>query len=275
MVGRGNKHRGFTLIELITVIVILAVVSVGIAGFVRSGMQIYLDVSERDTLLSESRFVVQRLNRELRNALPNSIRLYQSPARHCIEFAPVLWSSYYFDVPVAPEDAVDEVRVVAHDNAIDPYTFSGIQYAVVYPTATEDVYGISSKKHRLGSAPTLDAGDNNIEILHFDTDIQFTTDSPNSRLYVVDKPVIYCAEGRNIIRYSEHDFSAEFDLSESVGVLMAENLSNNLAGDAIGFPFRVTETTLTRNASVLIMLQFELNEEIIVFNNEVHLANAP
>ena len=70
-----KKTNGFTLLELIIVIVLLGVMSVGISGFITLSTQTYLNVSERDKLLSSARFAVERLNREIRNSVPNSIRI--------------------------------------------------------------------------------------------------------------------------------------------------------------------------------------------------------
>ena len=72
--GRTTSN-GFTLVELVTVIIVLGIVSVGISGFIRTGLDIYSDVTEREQLLGDSRFVVERLNRELRMAVPHSVRV--------------------------------------------------------------------------------------------------------------------------------------------------------------------------------------------------------
>ena len=48
MISTTRRSRGFTLIELVTVIVILGVASAGIASFVRGSMQTYIDVSTRE-----------------------------------------------------------------------------------------------------------------------------------------------------------------------------------------------------------------------------------
>ena len=56
-----GRHKGFTLVELVTVIIVLGIVSIGVTSFIRSGVQIFNDVSERDELLSQSRFQKQYL----------------------------------------------------------------------------------------------------------------------------------------------------------------------------------------------------------------------
>ena len=98
-----KKASGFTLMELIIVIIIMGVMSVGIAGFIKLSTQTYLNVTERDELLANARFAVERLNREVRNALPNSIRTDNNVTTNCLEFVPIKTSTVYTQIAVAPE----------------------------------------------------------------------------------------------------------------------------------------------------------------------------
>lgn len=271
-----SVQAGFTLIELVTVMVVLGVVSVGIAGFVRTGTQIYVDVAERDQVLSEGRFVVERLNRELRDSLPNSLRVSGDASIQCLEFVPVLFSSFYFDAPVAPEPATDEVKIIATDANTTDYSYQSDHSLVIYPTSTTDVYSASTnRRYLLNEAPALDPADNKKLILTLPSAVQFATDSPSSRAYVVDSPVSYCVSGGQINRHADYGFNAIQNTSLGNGVLMAENLQNDLSAGDQDKPFRVAEATLSRNAFVLALLRFEINDEVVVFNNEVHIPNAP
>ena len=67
--------KGFTLVELILVIVILGIVSVGTVQYLSFGAQIYADSAERDEVVSQARFLLTRLSKELRHATPGSVRL--------------------------------------------------------------------------------------------------------------------------------------------------------------------------------------------------------
>ena len=49
---------GFTLIELVTVILVLAIVSVGVGSYITFGVDIYRDAIGRDRQINESRFVI-------------------------------------------------------------------------------------------------------------------------------------------------------------------------------------------------------------------------
>ena len=97
-----RRATGFTLVELVTSLIILAIVSVGISGFIRSSMQIFNDVTEREQLLGDSQFAVERLTREIRNAIPNSVRLAGDASVHCLQYIPIDYSTFYLQLPQLP-----------------------------------------------------------------------------------------------------------------------------------------------------------------------------
>ena len=70
-----NKSAGFTLIELVIVILILGILSFVLVNILRGPMQAHLDVERRARLVDIAETALQRMTREIRLALPNSIRL--------------------------------------------------------------------------------------------------------------------------------------------------------------------------------------------------------
>ena len=277
--------KGFTLIELITVIIVLGVVSVGISGFIRTGVDIYSDVSERDQLLGNSRFFVERLNRELRMAVPNSIRVANNPANtiQCIEFVPANWVTFYTSLPKAP-DLSTAVTVVEIAGNPAGYQVNNGDFAVVYPTQSSDVYNLGNNKRQEITACTDSDGNCNNVADPSDTErtaeltitAAFADYSPASRLYFATETVSYCLRDidNKVYRHQSNIFNDVQDIYTTGGVLMAENLMNNL-GLAEQQAFRVIAASLTRNALVQVLLTFELNEEIVNYSNEVHIPNVP
>jgi len=272
---------GFTLIELITVIIVLGVVSVGISGFIRTGVEIYNDVTERDQLLGESRFLVERLTRELRMAVPNSVRVRKrnSGTTHCIEFVPSEWVSFYTSLSVKP-DTSKSANVIAWGDNPAGYIWKTGDFAIVYPTKTDEVYDLSLIK-RIATTACSDDGANNgcstpdssNGTLQLTLDADFDDHSPASRLYIARKAVSYCANTEGQIYRVEDSINTRQSIYRS-GTLMAENLSNDLT-EVNEAPFKVYDATLTRNSLVHLLLAFERNEEIINYTHEVHFPNVP
>jgi MSHA biogenesis protein MshO len=282
MAHLGKPVHGFTLVELVTVIIVLGVVSVGISGFIRTGVEIYSDVTERDQLLGDSRFVVERINRELRMAIPNSARVTanSSGTIQCVEFVPSEWVSFYTSLSVLP-DTSTQATVVEWGNNPDGFIWQAGDFAVVYPTNNNEVYDVSLNK-RIQITACADDGPDSVCSSADDPNgtaqltlaAAFDDHSPASRLYIARRTVSYCASSSNRSIFRNEGNITESQLVYSSGVLMAENISNdfNIPEEA---PFTVYDATLTRNSLIHILLAFERNEEIINYSSEVHIPNVP
>lgn len=274
-----KKTKGFTLLELIIVIIILGVMSVGIASFITLSTQTYLNVSERDKLLSSARFAVERLNREIRNAVPNSIRVKNDTTRQCIEFAPIKASTFYIDIPVVPDQKATEIEVVKFiDSKGNPFNCSGfcLDYIVAYPLSSSDIYNfnISTGEGKVTALKSFSGLSGDVWTLPIQplSGMVFDQHSPTNRLYVYDAPVSYCVNNSELRRYKGHSFTALQSLEPTGGyVLMAENL----IFDKNDLPFTISLTSLQRNAVVQIKLNFDRDGEVIAFDNDVHIENIP
>jgi len=282
-----KKQAAFTLIELVMVIVILGIVSVGISGFIGSSTQIFVDTTERDQLLSDSRFAVSRLNRELRNAVPSSIRISASTSAHCIEFTPIEWSTFYLDIPVESAESGDSAEVVALvDIDGQHYAISGDEYAIVYPTGTDDIYD-ATESRRFQISTCEDDGSNtsctdvsgpaNVTTLNFtDSSALFAADSPRNSMYIATEAISYCVrDDGNLYRHSD-GFNVTQTNHTSGGILMGQNIVNTLSATIDSdSPFVLSNATLNLNALVRVLLRFERNDEIVEFNYETNVANVP
>jgi MSHA biogenesis protein MshO len=283
-----KSTRGFTLIELIITLVILVIVSVGISGFIRSSVQIFSDVTEREQLLGDSRFVIERITREARNAVPGSIRVSGNSSVHCLQFAPIDYSTFYIEAPILPTSETT-IEVVAmgdiNGNAYVPDTSS--TFAFIFPTRNVDVYDSAQNRRQSISACSDDGSDSSCATLDDSDNITdltvsggFAADSPADRIFFASTTFNYCVRD-DAVYFHQAAFSETQPLFTSGGALMAENVSNVLSSNPAiqtagsDDPFRVFDATLLRNAFVQLRLRFERNEEVINFNHEVHVANVP
>jgi MSHA biogenesis protein MshO len=277
------KHQGFTLVELVMVIVLLGVMAVGITGFIGLSTQTYINVSSRDELLASARFAIERLNRELRNAVPNSVRVKQGVFAgfdiQCIEFVPTVASTTYTEIPVSPEPATDLITVipfVGEDGNAYQCPSNCVDSVVVYPLTASDlfnnqfdgvgkVFGLKTVAQTTTTewTLTLDRG----------LGVQFDADSPTQRLFIIRAPVSYCVANSSLYRYSSYGYSPTQVLPPIAPArLMAENIINMNVNEPA---FVVANPSLQRNALVDIKLHFQRLEEDIVFNNQIHLSNVP
>jgi len=86
MKSRQHSSAGFTLIEIVMVIVVIGIISGMIAIFVAKPVLGYIDAAHRAELTDSADVALRRLTRDVRLALPNSLRVMTSGGNHYIEF---------------------------------------------------------------------------------------------------------------------------------------------------------------------------------------------
>lgn len=260
--------RGFTLTELIIVMVILAILAIGASSYLGIGARMYSEASEREQLLSSGRFAAERLVRELRGAAPNSVRIEQSAGINCLEFAPIVSSGLYQQLPVAPESAATLSLLHMSWQA----SFLGLPFTV-YPVTPADIYTTSGATILLEGTLQADADANPVTIeIELATAHSFPKNSPEQRFYLLaEGPTSFCynALTQELRRYQGYAYLAAQPLPPvAAGILMAKNVR--------AASFTAVPASLSRNSVVNVMLRFDAsNVDDLYFNYEVHIPNVP
>lgn len=272
-----TSTRGFTLVEMVTVILILGILVVGVSSFIIFGTRIFVESSSVDQVLSQSRFAVERMTRELRSALPNSVRVNtDSLTYQCIEFVPIEASTTYLTMPITPAAAAS-TGIVILDNTASAIRVN--QFAWIYPLVDADVY--SSARQKRAQVKTIAISGNQVT-LTFTAPTRFAEASPRQRIYFGSSPVSYCfekgASGNDlqIVRYAGYNFNTvqPNPATMGAGVLMAQSVANRL-DNSNDLPLILTPSSLVNNAMVHLQPRFNVNGETFQYRHQVQVINVP
>lgn len=289
--GRTVRHpvrwAGVTLVELIVVIALLGILAAGTTAFLRYIVGGYVDTARRDQLASTARIGIERMSRELRNALPNSVRV--SGDGRCVEFMPRASSGIYQDRQVSYGGGVDsrplpiDGHTAATASVFDAFDLAftpqpGTEYrVVVYPLDAAEAY--AAPKGGTGTLLPYQGASTaaNASRIDLGADYAVPRHSPQRRFHIAAEPVSFCADGGELRRYSGYGFNAVQPIPGAFGTdgrLMAEyiRLSDNSAPVEV---FTIAPQTLSRNAIVKIDLRVEDGGEWVRLDHEVQLRNVP
>ncbi|MFA6903015.1 MAG: prepilin-type N-terminal cleavage/methylation domain-containing protein, partial [Gallionellaceae bacterium] len=139
---RHTQQCGFTLIEMIVVIVITGIIGGMVAMFIRAPVQGYVDSSNRAEMGDIADIALRRLARDIRTSVPNSVRM---PATNCV--AAVAAPCY---VEFLPTRTGGRYRAAAPGNVLNfgvldgdfdivgsPVTFEAGDYIVIGSTQSD------------------------------------------------------------------------------------------------------------------------------------------
>ncbi len=257
------QPRGFTLIELVVVILMLGVMATFSSQFIGSSTQLYADASVREQLMSDVRFGVERLNRELRDAVPGT--LVVSPDQQCISFWPLAAVSRYISLPTSSTSTV--TFLVPFSGSI-----KAGDYAIVYPVglSTTPPYGCSAGVcvAQVASVPVAVDGDADLLTASLTpippgTSAVFAAPSPGQRIFFAREQVSFCRNSQNqLVRQATVLAS-----SSSSSALMAEHLTSAR--------FFQDPQAFNRSGEVSQNLDFTQRGESVLFSHQVEVNNVP
>ena len=240
-----KRQSGFSLVELVIVIVISGILAGILATFIARPVEGFIDLSRRASLVYSAESAMRRMQRDIRRALPNSIRV--NATNNAIEMINTIEGARYRSAPPPGAQArrltfnnLDaEFDVLGNLSSIGT---TGLRVAI-YNIGAVDLTGTPvpganayagadalGKNVVTPSGTTITISDNGSEdhIIIGGGGFQFSYDSPNDRVYLVDSGISYVCNGDQLTRYDNYNFTSSTQPVPPAGdsALMADNIGS-------------------------------------------------
>jgi MSHA biogenesis protein MshO len=279
--------RGFTLIELVITIAVGSVVVAFMAMFIVTPMTIYTSQTRRAMLVDAADSALRFIGRDLRAALPNSVRVSASGSVTALELLATADGARYQDSGPLSNPAL-ALDLTAPDGAFAttvpftqltlPWTSSAYFlsiYNVGVPGA--DAYQMANVITPAGTTITISAGATaNQDLVTLSPAFQFAFGSPGQRVFLVSGPVSYLCDtaAATLTRYSSYTIASA--QPASAAALNAAGASAALvASNVAGCQFVLSAGTAQRNALATLTLQIAQSGESVQLLHQVEVVNAP
>lgn len=252
---RAWHHSGFTLIEMVVVIVILAILATIGTGFVVQTTEGYQRTQSRALLANTARQALERMTRQLRMALPNSVRVLNGGS--CIEFMPIVAGGNYFN-PVA--DGTNGVAPTASIPAsLVTVDFGTARHLVIGANQPTEIYAAVAAARETYNGYATNA-------LQIGTARQWARNSMGKRYYLLDNPLAFCVVN------SELRFYGNLTVTDTPPTGAFDILAQGVTSTA---PFSLAAGSENRNTRVDIALGISSSGETLTYTQGVFIRNVP
>lgn len=273
---RRDSNKGITLIEMVIAIVITGILGGIVAVFIRGPIEGYLASVRRADLTDAADGALRRIARDVRTALPNSLRQTADPTpSNCFEFLPTVGGGRYRVQPRA-DTTGDILDFASADTSFDVLaatslpSFAGTAsyHAVIYNLGIPgaDAYDVSYK-NRAAIRNTSTAANIVLPV----AGNQFPLPSPGKRFDVIpDFSVIYSCAGGNLIRSIRTPIAAApLATCPAAGEILVSNVT------ACSFSYAAAVMQANGQLTMTLRLTDAPSGEAIRLYQEVHVNNAP
>jgi MSHA biogenesis protein MshO len=254
-----RRQRGFTLVEAIITIVLTGILAGVVAVFVTLPVRAYFDVERRSALSDAADTALRRIARDLRTALPNSLRATGTTQ---IEFIPIKSAGRYR----AELDNGGGGNPLDFNAAADTFDVIGPgvdiaagDYVVIYNLGISgaDVYNGDNRRLATGAG-------NALTTVGFGGGM-FPFQSPAKRFQVVGTPVSYVCSGAAMTRYWNYNY----------GALPATGSNAPIVDHVTDCAFVYQAGVTAMNGLVTLQLALTRDDESVNLIHQAHVGNAP
>lgn len=301
--GCAPRGRGFTLIEMIVTIAITGIVAAMLLLFFMKPFQEYIDMGRRATLVDAAESALRRMARDLRLALPNSVRVTNSAGGgFALEFLPIVDGGKYMTL------GMTSVKLNLHGDFDADFNNLGCFQHIspgAYSTYHIVVNSLGTTGFDAYAAPTINKQGNTTGVItpvgltititnnpgascqtagvgvgdqhvHLSAMHAFLDSSPMSRFYVVEKPVSYLCDKASgtLTRYANYPVQASQPVT-AAALNALPGVTSALVADSIDACGITSSSTDVRNRSLATLdLALSKEGETIRLIHQVQLDNS-
>ncbi len=271
--------KGFTLLELIMVMVIVSILATMTTDILTLPVKSYLDQQRRGALVDSMEMSVRQMQRDIRQALPNSIRI---PAANTLEFLHTIEGGRY-RVSKDIDGSGDILDFTGTEAVASNKSFDVLGSLQSTPADGDFVviYNLDAVSTGTSTDPNAYDGDNLAEIdgtvstadkIVLKTAKIFPYASPQQRFFIVDTPVTYrCVDGE--LRRYDNTTDASYSIGAATATL---NYALQAKATSISCSFSYDSGTASRAAMVTLELNLtDQAGESVSRIHQIHVDNLP
>jgi MSHA biogenesis protein MshO len=283
-----DRQTGFTMIELIVTLVISAIVVSFVSLFIGGQVTGFVDQSRRARRVDTADAALRRIGRDVRLALPNSVRTTSTAGVVALELLSTVDGGRYRAQP--PGTAAQTLDFAAADgsfNVFGPFTqlakpwSSTSHYLAIYSVGVPgaDAFALADVITPAGTTIAISAdGSTGEDRVTLSPPFRFAYPSPTQRVFLVDSPVTYLCDtvAGTLMRYRGYSIDADQASRDSHGELLSAGASASLmANQLVACSFAYSSGTAERGGLVALQFTVRSQGESVSLLSQVHVDNVP
>jgi MSHA biogenesis protein MshO len=284
-----RPQQGFTLVELVITLVLSTIVVSFVSMFISGPVTGFMDQARRARLVDAADVALRRMARDVRRALPNSVRTTAAGGVAAIEIlSTVDGARYRAQPPGTASQILDFTAADSAFNVIGPFTqiakpfTSSSHYLAIYNVGVPGANAYDALANVMTLAGTqIDVqadGATGEDRVTLTPEFRFAHGSPQHRIYLVDGPITYLCNplAGTLMRYQGYAIALDQTSLDSHGELLAAGATASLMANQIGScSFAYTPGGAQRAGLVSLQFAVTAQGETISLLSQVHVDNAP
>jgi MSHA biogenesis protein MshO len=289
--GRNSSRQGFTLVEMVIVIAITGIIAAVVAVFIRNPVQGYFDSVARADLTDVADTALRRMERDLRLALPNSIRtnatgpylellLTKTGGRYLGEEETTSGGTL---TPLSFTNAGSTTFDVLGQMSAAPQNIVAGDFIVVYNLGTEsafapaNAYDCTVPNCNRSQVQSVAANTVTLVANRFAAQTPLPMESPAKHFQVVTEAVTYTCDGNKLVRHSGYTIQPAHPVNKNIAPLSTASsiavLANGVTSCTFDYDAHINNSSLGL-VGLRITLQ-NSNGESVTLAHQVRVENTP